>query len=324
MCANVAGVLITSNEAEEYGGGFFGIGRVWFQSDDGVEFVDNVADSGGGGLSVFASTSSDVGMYNISGTVIFRKNRSRMKGGAWFVSGKDAKVTMHGSAIFDNNDAYEGGCIYMASGTVLDISGAQFLKNEVSMTLTSQGRGGALFLFSQKTVMSGCNFTENRAMTGAAVWVGGASMFTVNKCNFDRNSAISGRHWSAIEVMDTITIRLDAVSFDTAASCQSLLVPSELNYKWETQEYSHCHCDWTWKEMRERFKSHFYDEGPRYRTGALGKLMVPDKYEVWLCIEDHYCSDLSSSDSWFCWVFNEQTQHFVPWAPNSKLHLLKI
>ena len=53
-------------------------------------------------------------------------------------------------------------------------------------------------------------------------------------------------------------------------------------------------------------------------TQGLGKLLVANKYEVWLCIEDDMCATAQDS---FCFVFDEETQQFVRNIPPLTLHL---
>ena len=67
----------------------------------------------------------------------------------------------------------------------------------------------------------------------------------------------------------------------------------------------------------------------------MGSLMIVNQFEVWVCLRkpqciaqltasaDHsYLVDASSTSSWkdfFCYVFNEETNIFVPWASESVL-----
>jgi len=55
------------------------------------------------------------------------------------------------------------------------------------------------------------------------------------------------------------------------------------------------------------------------RSGGLGKLMVKDKFEVWLCCYDNDCSRPGDP---FCFVFDEEAFAFVPWGYNSELLIL--
>jgi hypothetical protein len=77
--------------------------------------------------------------------------------------------------------------------------------------------------------------------------------------------------------------------------------------------YPTCNCTRSWREIRQ--------SKPNTRTGGLGELMVPDKYEVWMCLQDNMCS---TPADWFCYVFNEQTLKFEAWGFNSDVKVVKI
>lgn len=169
----MAGVLITRNKADDYAGGVFGFGLLLFQSDDGVEFSENRAGFRGGALAALESSVSGVGTYNIYGHAIFRKNQCVSRtglGGALFIHGAGTKVTIHGSAVFQENFAFSGAGIASAEYTILDISGMHFLENEANTNLFFPGRGGALHLSTQTTIISGCTFTRNTAIAGGAIF----------------------------------------------------------------------------------------------------------------------------------------------------------
>ena len=101
-----------------------------------------------------------------------------------------------------------------------------------------------------------------------------------------------------------------------------LLKPDDLNAVpiWGSKEYRHCHFEWTWKELRQHFKANFFGTMPQFRTGSLAEHMSEGRYEVWVCMQDHYCSD--AANKWFCWVYDEVAGVFVPWAPNSILQII--
>jgi hypothetical protein len=78
------------------------------------------------------------------------------------------------------------------------------------------------------------------------------------------------------------------------------------------KKYPTCNCTRSWREIRH--------SKPNMRTGGLGELMVPDKYEVWMCLQDNMCS---SPEDWFCYVFNEHTLKFEAWGFNSDVKVVK-
>ena len=63
---------------------------------------------------------------------------------------------------------------------------------------------------------------------------------------------------------------------------------SQLEATWGSLEFAHCALNFTMQELRNRYKA---SRPPNFKTGGLGSLMQPNLYEVWVCIEDHYCSN---------------------------------
>ena len=72
---------------------------------------------------------------------------------------------------------------------------------------------------------------------------------------------------------------------------------------------SSCMLHATWQDMIESAEWE-----TRFATGGLGKLMVPDLYEVWLCDSKHECA---APGDMMCFTFNEQGEYFEP--PNEPL-----
>ena len=92
--------------------------------------------------------------------------------------------------------------------------------------------------------------------------------------------------------------------------------------------YKHCALNFTLQELRQRHKNML---PPRFKTGGLGKLMQPDVFEIWACVEDHDCSGHSSpQDGWFCWVLDERKalpyerapEQWVAWGHHCDLKLV--
>lgn len=75
---------------------------------------------------------------------------------------------------------------------------------------------------------------------------------------------------------------------------------SKLNNTWGFHEFAHCELNFTMRELRNSFKE---SQPPNFKTGGLGILMQPNLYEVWVCIEMHYCSN-HPTDKFFCWVLD--------------------
>ena len=54
--------------------------------------------------------------------------------------------------------------------------------------------------------------------------------------------------------------------------------------------------------------------------GGLGRKMIKDRYEVWVCKRGDRCA---TEDDFMCYVYDEKDRVFLPWAPNSDLNLVK-
>ena len=63
---------------------------------------------------------------------------------------------------------------------------------------------------------------------------------------------------------------------------------SQLEATWGSLEFAHCELNFTLSELRNRFKASL---PPNFKTGGLGPLMQAGVFEVWVCIENHYCSN---------------------------------
>ena len=87
---------------------------------------------------------------------------------------------------------------------------------------------------------------------------------------------------------------------------------------WNQLQYKFCQPVFdSWADMRRRA-----DEGSLViKTGGLGKLMVLGKYESWVCVRDDACA--LAGDYFFCYVFDEDTNLFVPWDQNFNLNLFR-
>lgn len=102
---------------------------------------------------------------------------------------------------------------------------------------------------------------------------------------------------------------------------------SQLEASWGSLEFIHCELNFTMQELRNRNKE---SRPPNFKTGGLGPLMQPDLYEVWVCIEDHYCSN-HPTDRFFCWVLDETKaqngevvpDQYVAWNHNANLQIVE-
>jgi hypothetical protein len=81
-------------------------------------------------------------------------------------------------------------------------------------------------------------------------------------------------------------------------------------------QYLTCTCPLTWRDLHKDFT--FFESTSR--TGGLGKLMVEDKYENWMCTIDHMCAP---AGDYMCFVWGEVERRFIPWGLNSELKLVR-
>ena len=110
-------------------------------------------------------------------------------------------------------------------------------------------------------------------------------------------------------------------------------------FSWDfsiSQRFSACGEERAWREISR--SDLWVSDKPNARTGGLGHLMVLGQFEVWLCLDKpqcisqllaspdhHYLVDQSSTSPWqnfMCYVYNEETSQFIPWASESVLLVL--
>jgi len=82
--------------------------------------------------------------------------------------------------------------------------------------------------------------------------------------------------------------------------------------------FQRCQTPWTWETLLEGYK----ERRIIYKTGDLGRVSVPGTFESWACMYGDPCAtDLI--DGYFCYVYNEKKDLFVPWGPNTVLRLIQ-
>jgi len=81
-----------------------------------------------------------------------------------------------------------------------------------------------------------------------------------------------------------------------------------------TSGYRHCTFTQTWDDIVGS-----PDVKTRYRSGGLGKRIVPGKYRVWLFDANDPCHGGMSGEDMMCYVFNERFGTFLSMGPNSKV-----
>jgi len=90
---------------------------------------------------------------------------------------------------------------------------------------------------------------------------------------------------------------------------------------WGNRAVMHCSLESTWPELAPRFSRS--TSPPSAWTGGLGRLLRED-YAVWVCVNNHPCgpTTVGNQQAIFCFVYNEDHEHFVPWGTNSCLQLV--
>ena len=102
---------------------------------------------------------------------------------------------------------------------------------------------------------------------------------------------------------------------------------SKLQPTWGSSVFKKCELNFTFHELRQRYKEL---RPPIFKTGGLGPLMQHDHFEVWICIENHYCAN-HPTDKYFCWVLDETKardgeiapDQYVAWDHNANLQIVE-
>lgn len=107
-------------------------------------------------------------------------------------------------------------------------------------------------------------------------------------------------------------------------------------FSWDAsiaEDFPECGETRTWKEI---LKDDLGVSGQsKGRTGGLGKIMVPDQFEVWVCLKKPQCiarltadfdrnylvnaTSISTWQDFMCYVYDEKMKRFVPWTSESVL-----
>ncbi len=147
---------------------------------DGAVFYNNNGVNGGAIVSLTASSKIDIKNAQ------FLNNSATGYGGAIYANCTVALA----SALFDGNNAANGGAVSITGGGIISIDGCTFSENSAS------SQGGALHL-DGKTSFAGdiSLFSGNSASVGGAIYVASSSesrRAVISRAIFDGNSAESG------------------------------------------------------------------------------------------------------------------------------------
>jgi hypothetical protein len=77
-----------------------------------------------------------------------------------------------------------------------------------------------------------------------------------------------------------------------------------------------CKLDKSWEELSLEYEE---DQNVLF-TGGLGKLLIEDTMENWMCYRDHECS---TDGNYMCWVYHEKEHRWMPWGKNRRLGLFR-
>ena len=197
-------------------------------------FIENEASFSGG--AVFLSLSKDTVVQMMSGTTFL--NNNALLGGAVY----STQVTLETSyAHFYNNSADSGGALFVATVSRLNFKHSEFRGNSAfernggALIITDSGpqisfsdcvfsrnhaagNGGACYFGNAASGMQGCQFTENSAHLGGALYVENdeALSATVNDCRFERNNGTYRA--GGVLVLGLTSFRCSNTSFDTNQS----------------------------------------------------------------------------------------------------------
>ncbi|WP_296894419.1 Ig-like domain repeat protein [uncultured Methanobrevibacter sp.] len=148
-------------------------------------FIDNTAGENGGAIYVDANSNNCTVLNSVfEGNNV--TSQTGGNGGAIDWLGANATVLCSN---FTNNNAYDGGAIYIGSATgYTNITGSTFADNGAI------NNGGAINLVASSVTVNESNFYDNSAVNGGALYVGGEGTTNfVYSSAFVNNTATSGR-----------------------------------------------------------------------------------------------------------------------------------
>mmetsp|Transcript_61172 Transcript_61172/g.126311 ORF Transcript_61172/g.126311 Transcript_61172/m.126311 type:complete len:780 (+) Transcript_61172:94-2433(+) len=89
-------------------------------------------------------------------------------------------------------------------------------------------------------------------------------------------------------------------------------------------QFSDCALNKSWEELAIHESSCTEPDGEctfEFHTGGLGSSVDPGRFHAWVCVKDDPCAEGSPS-SYFCYVFSEENEIFIPWHTNANLSLV--
>lgn len=238
---DIDGSTFAANKAfnTKYGGGAVYLTNIKDPTITNCTFTANSAVFNGGAIAVYGGTVLTMTNNVFGGDTGADGNSAGNHGGVMYVASKGTTVIDEGSVFSNNTASNHGGVIFAGSGTIVNITGAQFVGNEAAQNAGavygytnsqleikdssftankahgSKYGGGAMYLSGSKTVIDGCDFTENVSdYCAGAVAAYSDSDLTVTDSTFTKNSAgASGGNGGGALYLSGGKVELDGVTF---------------------------------------------------------------------------------------------------------------
>ena len=141
-------------------------------------------------------------------------------------------------------------------------------------------------------------------------------------------STCTGMDASDSDTLSTALDNLKVAVFDLNStvdylSQQVAQLSKQNDFSQVATPYITCNIRMSWQQIGQNLKLQKESKTmkPDLVTGGLGRLMIPDLFEVWICSRHDLCAP--GGDDFMCYVFDEKRSIFVPWGKNSELHLVK-
>ena len=175
-----------TNNTAIYGGAI----NIYSGIIENCNFNDNKATEGGG--AVFFGDSGTVINCNFTDNHV---NGSDACSGALYIAGEGTVSNCNFIDNHGNGSHVLGGAIFIESGIV---ENCNFTDNQAT---GSDSKGGAVYIGRDGATVSNCNFNNNTAGNGGAVYI--LETGTVTNCNFTASTAFNG---GAVYFLDTGTV----------------------------------------------------------------------------------------------------------------------
>ncbi|MBD3336491.1 MAG: hypothetical protein GF355_13345 [Candidatus Eisenbacteria bacterium] len=193
-CEIAGNSAVSPAHQKGWGGGILdeGNGSNWYVF---VDFTENESSLGGGGLAIVPEDIS-LPTYALVQKCVFTDNvadplsNNRRQGGQAFFERTQAQV-LDCQFVADlpestQSAAFEGGALYLDGCDDFEVSGGQFIGNQVLGEDIDYGLGGAILLDNSTGGIDGVVFVANRAQwAGGAVYARDCPSVAITNCFFD-------------------------------------------------------------------------------------------------------------------------------------------